>query len=826
MNLLLVDSTIPSLNTFLDGVNQNTKTVTYSIEDTFESLKEKIDNLGILNFDYMGFVFQDKHYFFQKFISDNSFITLQNNNINIIEENNTTLLIKELVRKYSIKTLDFLACNLLNYPEWKNYFDYLMKENEGLLVRASNDKTGNLNAGGNWILESTNQDVSNLYFNENIGIWNELLDWGSHFAILKNDGTLWVKGNNNKGQLGLGHKNNVTDFTQVPNLTNVISFSTGYEHTSIIKSDGTVWCCGNNDSGQLGNFNYSLNGFSIIPETPLTESTTFVQGYYYSDTSNNPTVINNAKIISCGAYTTTIITTEGHVYTTGSNQSFQLGLNKTLSDPLYKFRVYQFIREATNIDNAIAVSCNSFASIGIIKSDGSVWFAGYNSYNQCGGGGGLVFTRESTNINNAISIGCGLQYTIIIKSDKTVWGTGEKFSCGLGDTGGSVSVFTRELTNIDNAIDVAAGQSDAIILKSDGTVVTSKAYYGGTFNRNLTVNGNNIDSVNSVWSNYTSYGAIKLDNTVWTSRDFNANDTTILSNTNITNGTYYKSRVKKNITGPTFNNLNVPTNVSITFPNPITNTITNTDVPLGNASSTPFANISNLQKIIYLEPAGTIFSDYISFDITVNDTTLTVIDFFSSNDTAPVRLGTNPNNTYGAYYEIINATTVRIYTKHFSGASASSNGGCLLKGTSVLTSDGYKLIETLNNDDIIITDDNRYLPIKRIQKLIINPNKHPDLIPYKINKNSIEENYPSEDTYVSGYHMIKYGNNWIQPNKCPKFKKDKNVKEIVYYHIELENFETDNLIVNGGLIVESLVNGTISDSKIWIERSKYSLIIE
>ena len=37
MNLLLVDSTIPSLNTFLDGVNQNTKTVTYSIEETFDS---------------------------------------------------------------------------------------------------------------------------------------------------------------------------------------------------------------------------------------------------------------------------------------------------------------------------------------------------------------------------------------------------------------------------------------------------------------------------------------------------------------------------------------------------------------------------------------------------------------------------------------------------------------------------------------------------------------------------------------------------------------------------------------------------------------------
>ncbi len=74
--------------------------------------------------------------------------------------------------------------------------------------------------------------------------------------------------------------------------------------------------------------------------------------------------------------------------------------------------------------------------------------------------------------------------------------------------------------------------------------------------------------------------------------------------------------------------------------------------------------------------------------------------------------------------------------------------------------------------------------------------------------------------------MIKYENNWIQPNKCLKFSKDLSIKEIEYYHVELENFETDNLVINNGLIVEALGSGSQYDAQIWLDRSNNSLIIE
>ena len=72
--------------------------------------------------------------------------------------------------------------------------------------------------------------------------------------------------------------------------------------------------------------------------------------------------------------------------------------------------------------------------------------------------------------------------------------------------------------------------------------------------------------------------------------------------------------------------------------------------------------------------------------------------------------------------------------------------------------------------------------------------------------------------------MIKYKNKWIHPKKCNLFKKI-NLEKICYFHIELENYEKDNLVINGGLIVESLGNGSLKDRQIWKTRSENRITI-
>jgi alpha-tubulin suppressor-like RCC1 family protein len=72
-----------------------------------------------------------------------------------------------------------------------------------------------------------------------------------HTAAIKTDGTLWVWGFNNNGQLGQNDRVNRSSPVQIGSLT-WQSVSTGRTFTASVKTDGTLWTWGNNDQGQLG----------------------------------------------------------------------------------------------------------------------------------------------------------------------------------------------------------------------------------------------------------------------------------------------------------------------------------------------------------------------------------------------------------------------------------------------------------------------------------------------------------------------------------------------------------------------------------------------
>jgi len=78
-------------------------------------------------------------------------------------------------------------------------------------------------------------------------------------AAVKNDGTLWVWGCNQSGELGDGiamgsHVSVLCERLpkQVNNLSGVAAVAMGEFHTTILKADGTVWGMGYNGGGALG----------------------------------------------------------------------------------------------------------------------------------------------------------------------------------------------------------------------------------------------------------------------------------------------------------------------------------------------------------------------------------------------------------------------------------------------------------------------------------------------------------------------------------------------------------------------------------------------
>ena len=69
--------------------------------------------------------------------------------------------------------------------------------------------------------------------------------------VLKQDGSVWLTGENDHGQLGDDSQIDNSTFVQVIE-SNAIAVSAGYEHTMVVKQDGTLWAAGQNHYGQLG----------------------------------------------------------------------------------------------------------------------------------------------------------------------------------------------------------------------------------------------------------------------------------------------------------------------------------------------------------------------------------------------------------------------------------------------------------------------------------------------------------------------------------------------------------------------------------------------
>jgi alpha-tubulin suppressor-like RCC1 family protein len=137
--------------------------------------------------------------------------------------------------------------------------------------------------------------------------WKQVSAGGFHTAAIKTDGTLWVWGYNNVGQLGINDTTNRnTPVTTFAGGTNWKRVNAGYQSsTTAIKTDGTLWTWGSNAYGGLGTNDTTQR---------LTPVTTFAGGTNWKQSSN-------------GRGQTAAIKTDGTLWTWGSNAYGGLGTN-------------------------------------------------------------------------------------------------------------------------------------------------------------------------------------------------------------------------------------------------------------------------------------------------------------------------------------------------------------------------------------------------------------------------------------------------------------------------------------------------------------------
>ena len=173
------------------------------------------------------------------------------------------------------------------------------------------------------------------------------------FAI-KNNGTLWVWGSNAAGLIGSNLQPSVAFPKLYNNDTDWASITLGNAHMLALKTNGTLWAWGGGGQGQTAN------------------DGTF--GYYDAHQIGTSTW----KTVAGGSNTSFGIKTDGTLWAWGKNTAGQLGLGSITPN---QFAPVQ-IGTDTNWDQVDA----GFEHAVALKTDGSLWAWGDNTYGQFGNG--------------------------------------------------------------------------------------------------------------------------------------------------------------------------------------------------------------------------------------------------------------------------------------------------------------------------------------------------------------------------------------------------------------------------------------------------------
>ena len=279
---------------------------------------------------------------------------------------------------------------------------------------------------------------------------------------IKTDGTLWLWGDNQWGQLGTGNTTTRSSPVQtVASGTNWKSVAMGQWSTGAIKTDGTLWMWGRNIYGQLGDNSTTQRN---SPVQTIAGGTNWQQ-------------------VSGGAGgSTAAIKTDGTLWLWGDNSYGQLGTNTAYdgrSSPV------QTVSSGTNWKQVAGSQ-----TMAAIKTDGTLWMWGYNIYGQLG-------TNDRTNRsspvqtvaagNNWKQVSGGKTSIMAIKTDGTLWGWGFNNYGQLG---------TNDRTNRSSPVQTVAGgtnwkqafvNNSSVAIKTDGTLWTwGQNAFGGLGNGTTT----------------------------------------------------------------------------------------------------------------------------------------------------------------------------------------------------------------------------------------------------------------------------------------------------------------------------------------------------
>ena len=220
----------------------------------------------------------------------------------------------------------------------------------------------------------------------------------------KTDGTLWVRGYNYDGQLGLHGGSYKVSPVQLPgtNWTGTVdTLAAGHENTAAIKTDGTLWMWGKSQKGE--------GGFNTISKSSPTQVGT-------------DTTWRNVKILGRHTLATK---TDNTLWSWGYNYYGSLGHNNAHPTGTRSSPVQIPGTNWKSAGQAKKTNYNSYA----LKNDGTLWGWGRNEYGELGQNSRTDYSSPVqvgtdttwSDVGNGTVGGSGCNNMAALKTDGTVW---------------------------------------------------------------------------------------------------------------------------------------------------------------------------------------------------------------------------------------------------------------------------------------------------------------------------------------------------------------------------------------------------------------------
>ncbi|MBQ7784027.1 MAG: hypothetical protein IJ368_08670, partial [Oscillospiraceae bacterium] len=311
-----------------------------------------------------------------------------------------------------------------------------------------------------------------------------------HSAVLMNDGSLYMWGDNDDGQIGNG---TTTDQrTPIKIMDNVAFVSLGSQCSAAIKTDGSLYTWGDNECGQLGNGTTtgSLKPNKILDNISYVEFGGTLMGKFCGAISrdqklylwgNNgygqigdgteidcytPKIImNNVSTISLGAFCTAAIKSDHTLYMWGTHKTNITDTEKT----------YSCNEPAMIAENVKSVSL-SYWNNSMIDINNNLYMWGTNKFEQLLYNDTNVYTPKliATNIKQ---VSCGYGHNLAVGTNNILYAWGLN---NFGQIGNRTTTNQGTLTTIlGNIAMISAGSYHSSAVDTSGNLyMWGRGYLG------------------------------------------------------------------------------------------------------------------------------------------------------------------------------------------------------------------------------------------------------------------------------------------------------------------------------------------------------------